>query len=120
VHGATAIQVSQNAALRGALKSIMVRAQMSPAVKALAKQDQYGAFAVGKDGEVNPQEIVAESQANPRFQQALRNSPSPKNPGKSLYDDYKAAVGNALSLPPTAFNHPVFDKILDGNGPSVA
>src|SRR5208282_5196120 len=105
-HAAVADQVSTNSVLQGNLNQIISDARNSPAVKALADQDRYGLK--------NPQELVAEAKANMRLQQALRNSPSPRTPGKSLYDDYKQAVGTSLRLPPTAYNSPMFDQVMTG------
>ena len=120
VHAATAAQIEGNLNLKADLTAVMRNAADSPAVKALATQDQYGALSRDKFSRPQVHDLVAESQTNPRFQQALRNSPSPINQGQSLYDDLKKAIGTALKLPPTAYNDPRFDKILDGNGPSVA
>jgi hypothetical protein len=115
-HAATMHEIFHNPTLQNDLQNVMADAQTSPAVKALSNQDQYGATARQKNGDLNPHEIVAEATANPRFQQALRDTPSKTNPGQSLYDDYKKAIGTALKFPPTAYNDPRFEKILNGYG----
>jgi hypothetical protein len=123
VHAATMEQLENDPKLQDSLASIMTQAQDSPAVQALSKRDRYGVEATRKvGGDPNPHEIVAEATANPRLQDALRKSPSPTNPGQSLYDDYKKAIGTSLKLPPTVYNDPRFEKVLNGfgSGSSVA
>jgi hypothetical protein len=115
-HAATMEQLSKNPHLQYELSNVMAAAQDAPAVKALSEQDKYGVTARQKNGDLNPHEIVAEATANPRLQQALRDTPSRTTPGQSLYDDYKKAIGTALKFPPTAYNDPRFEKILNGYG----
>lgn len=121
-HAATMDQLNDNGDLYAKLQKLMTDAKKAPAINALSAQDQYGVTATKKDGSLNAHEMVAEATANPRFQQALRNSPSPTNPGKSMYDDYKKIIGTSLRLPPTVYNNPRFEQVLNGygSGSSVA
>ncbi len=55
-------------------------------------------------------EFVAEAEANPRFRQALKDTPSEH--GGSLWDDYKAVIGGILGVSGVTLASPQFDKLL--------
>lgn len=113
MHAATQAAIARSPLVRRAIGSIATEFIQSDAFKALSRQDKYGAK-INEAGEWNPKEFVAEAHANPRFQQALRDTKTAS--GASLWDEYKDVVGNILKPGAAAalVASPLFDKLLSG------
>ena len=94
------------------LQNIARDALDSDVVQALKPQDRYGVHNLEKNGNVNLDEFMAEAHANPRFQQALKDTPSKHSPGQSLWDEYKHVAGHMLGITGAMIAAPQFDYIL--------
>jgi hypothetical protein len=104
VHMATFRAVKSDPAAQAALSDVIDQARAAPEFSALKKRDQYGLL------EGKPTEVVAEAEANPRFQQFLKTAKG--KDGRPLWDHYKEAIGTIFGLSAAAVASPYFDKVL--------
>lgn len=111
VHAATMHAIAENPRIEGALTDLAREAGQSEAVKALATQDTYGARSWPSTF-VSASEFAAEAHANPRFQQALKNTEVSK--GRSLWDEYKETIARVVAPAGAGvlLANPAFDKLL--------
>ena len=100
VHAATVKAIRDTPGVKTALSGLMNEAIQG--ADALAAKDKYGFK--------NPKEFVAEAEANPRFQQLLKNTKSAD--GRPLWDHYKEVIGGIFGITGAAIAAPQFDKLL--------
>ena len=110
VHAATINAVENEPTVKAALKSIFEDAEKSPAVQKLAEGDRYGISRTPSSNAPMVHELTAEAEANPRFRQALKDTPSER--GGSLWDNYKRTIGGILGVSGAMMMSPQFDKLL--------
>lgn len=100
VHAATMSAIDSMPKVHSDLSAIMKEAE--PAIRTLKGSDQYGL----KD----PKEFVAEVEANPRVQQALKGAKAAD--GRPLWDHYKEVVGSIFGISGAVLASPHFEKLL--------
>ena len=110
-HSVLMRQVENDPVVQEQIQGVARDALDSAAVKGLSRQDRYGIANLEKNGDLNIDEFMAEAHSNPRFQQALKSTPS-RTPGHSLWDEYKGIAGHMLGLPAAVIGGALFDKIL--------
>jgi hypothetical protein len=112
VHAATVRELATNPDSAEAFKSILTEAKglAKPAKEGETSSALAGLSETNRYGLTDPKEFIAEAEANPRFQQALKDTNSPD--GTSLWSKYKLAIGQILGLGSVAIGSKAFDKLL--------
>ena len=104
VHAATMKALAAQPDTRYAIRDLIDRAETSYQVAELKAQDKYGIQ------DQDPREFVAEAEANPRFQQMLKEVNAAD--GRPLWDHYKEIIGGIFGLSGAVIASPMFDKVL--------
>ena len=100
VHAATLKALAAQPDVRESLSQLAQEATVHS--NALTRADQYGLK--------NSSEFVAEAEANPRFQQFLKNAKDAE--GRPLWDRYKEIIGGVFGFSGAVITSPLFDKLL--------